>query len=66
MRKSKKQLIKDGQFAEELVSDDEFAEFVLHEAEHAITYCSLEELAVFGFGGLEEAHEAYQAHKSTK
>lgn len=60
MRRSDKQLIKDGEFAEELVNDDEFAEFILHAAEHMLTNCTLEELAVLGFGTLEDALEAYQ------
>jgi hypothetical protein len=65
-KKRFKNLINDGEFAKELTTDIEFAEFVLREAEDTLVYASLEELAVFGFGSLEDAIGAYQAHQETK
>lgn len=55
-------LIKDDEFSPELVADEEFYYFILKEAEDMIAECSLEDLAKFGFGNLEDAVEAYKEH----
>lgn len=66
MDKSNKDLIKDGEFAKELVSDNGFAEFILRRAEGTIVDATLEELAIFGFGNLEDAIKAYQERLDAK
>lgn len=66
MGKIAQDLIMGGEFADELVNDEEFAEFVLREAERTIVHATMEELAVFGFGTLEDAIEAYQKHLDAK
>jgi hypothetical protein len=66
MNKNTEDLIKDGEFVAELTSNDEFCDFVLREAEDTIGYASVEELAVFGFGSLEDAIESYRAYLEAK
>jgi hypothetical protein len=51
---------------EDLIKDGEFAEFVLREAESTIVHASVEELAVFGFGSLEDAIESYRERLELK
>jgi hypothetical protein len=60
MEKSTADLIKDGEFISELINDNEFCEFILREAERTIVHASVEDLAVFGFGSLEDAVDSYR------
>lgn len=66
MNKSTEDLIKDGEFVAELTNDEEFCEFVLRHAEEAIVDASVEDLAMFGFGNLEDAIESYREHLEEK
>jgi hypothetical protein len=66
MEKSTEDLIKDGEFVVELTNDNEFCEFVLRGAEDTMIHASVEDLAVFGFGSLEDAIESYREHLNAK
>jgi len=44
---------------QKFIDDLEFCEFVLREAENTIVHATVEELAEFGFGSMEDAIKAY-------
>ncbi len=48
----------------ELLENEEFLEFVLRAAEDMIVHATTEDLAVFGFGSLDDAIEAFAMHKA--
>jgi hypothetical protein len=47
---------------EKLCENVEFLEFLLCEAEATLVHATAEDLAVFGFGSIEDAVEAYKEH----
>ena len=51
------------QEAAELFANEEFLEFVLRSAEDMLIHATPEDLAVFGFGSVQDAIEAFAAHK---
>jgi|GEM_PF-3258334 len=66
MEEGTENLIQDGNFTQELIGDMDFCDFVLREAERTIVHATVEELAIFGFGNLEDAIEAYREHKEPR
>ena len=50
---------------EKCVNDPEFREFLNQEFNHTATCATMEELAEFAFGGIEETIEAFKKNKKS-
>ncbi len=48
------------------LDDAEFVEFVRDSARHALAQATIEELAEFAFGGVDEAVEMFEAEEDTE
>ena len=49
--------------AEEYADDPDFQEFLNREFDHTAVGATMEEIAEFAFGSVEEAIEAYEKHE---